>query len=130
MAPQIDEDGKFLSQWLANLSNHTLVCFHSKGAVRTADGRLQTTGNLVLTRMDRNVEMTPSEAYAGPVYGPPVVHRVSKEATFVFDAPGPAGKKPKDGVKTVGVTSISREGYPQWMESRARGYASGSERRP
>jgi polyisoprenoid-binding protein YceI len=71
MTPDIDEDGKFLSLWLADLSNHTLVCFHSKGAVRTADGRLQTTGNLVLTRVDRNVDATPSEAYAGPVYGPP-----------------------------------------------------------
>ena len=69
MMPDIDEDGKFLSEWLSNLSNHTLVCFHSKGAARTADGRLQTTGNLILTRVDRNVEANPTEAYAGPVYG-------------------------------------------------------------
>src|ERR1019366_5552126 len=37
MAPSIDEDGKFLSRWLENLSNHTLVCFHSKRVVRTPD---------------------------------------------------------------------------------------------
>src|ERR1700692_1404973 len=30
MSPSIDEDGKFLSLWLENVSNHTLVCFHSK----------------------------------------------------------------------------------------------------
>ena len=30
MAPSIDEEGKFLSHWLENLSNHTLACFHSK----------------------------------------------------------------------------------------------------
>lgn len=117
MAPQIDEDGKFLSQWLANLSNHTLVCFHSKGAVRTADGRLQTTGNLVLTRMDRNVEMTPSEAYAGPVYGPPVVHRVSHEATFIFDIPAD-GKGQKDGgIVLSGSTRMFREDYPQLVRA-------------
>src|SRR5208337_1249332 len=50
LAPAIDEDGKFLSHWLENLSNHTLVCFHSKKVVRTADGRLQATGDLTVTR--------------------------------------------------------------------------------
>jgi polyisoprenoid-binding protein YceI len=67
MSPVIGEDGKFLSHWLENLSNHTLVCFHSKRVVRTPDGRLQATGELAVTRVDRNVEMTPNEAYAGPV---------------------------------------------------------------
>jgi polyisoprenoid-binding protein YceI len=39
MSPVIGEDGKFLSHWLENLSNHTLVCFHSKRVVRTPDGQ-------------------------------------------------------------------------------------------
>jgi len=118
MAPPIDEDGKFLSQWLANLSNHTLVCFHSKGAVRTPDGRLQTTGNLILTRVDRNVEATPSEAYAGPVYGPPMIHRVSHEATFVFDFPAADGKGQKDGgIVAAGSTRMFREDYPQLVKA-------------
>ena len=111
MAPAINEDGKFLSDWLANLSNHTLVCFHSKGAVRTADGRMQTTGNLILTRVDRNVEATPSEAYAGPVYGPPMIHRVSREATFVFDFPAADGNG--NGIVASGSTRMFREDYPQ-----------------
>src|ERR1035438_2079341 len=46
MAPSIDEDGKFLSRWLENLSNHTLVCFHSKRVERMPDGRVQATGEL------------------------------------------------------------------------------------
>jgi hypothetical protein len=70
MAPAIAEDGKFLSHWLENLSNHTLVCFHSKRVVRTPDGRLQATGDLTVTRVDRNVQADPTEAYAGP--GKPV----------------------------------------------------------
>jgi polyisoprenoid-binding protein YceI len=111
MAPAINEDGKFLSDWLANLSNHTLVCFHSKGAVRTADGRLQTTGNLVLTRVDRNVDATPSESYAGPTYGPPMIHRVSREATFVFDFPPADGNG--NGIVASGSTRMFREDYPQ-----------------
>jgi hypothetical protein len=118
MVPAIDEDGKFLSQWLANLSNHTLMCFHSKGAVRTADGRLQTTGSLVLTRVDRNVDATPSESYAGPVYGPPIIHRVSHEATFVFDFPAADGKGQKDGgIVASGSTRMLRETYPQLVQT-------------
>ena len=118
MVPAIDEDGKFLSAWLSNLSNQTLICFHSKGAVRTADGRLQTKGNLVLTRVDRNVDASPSEAYAGPVYGPPIIHRVSHEVTFVFDAPGSDATAQKDGgFVMTGSTHMFREDYPQLVRA-------------
>jgi len=117
MSPVIDEDGKFLNHWLANLSNHTLVCFHSKRVVRMPDGRLQATGELAVTRVDRNVEMTPNEAYAGPVYGPPMIHRVSREATFVFD-PAAAGSGQKDNfIKLSGSTSMVREDFPQLVST-------------
>jgi polyisoprenoid-binding protein YceI len=115
MAPAIDEDGKFLSHWLENMSNHTLVCFHSKEVTRTPDGKLKATGTLVLTRVDRNVDATPSEAYSGPVYGPPVLHRVSHEATFVFDIPA---NESKDGEITAsGSTSMFREDFPQLVKA-------------
>src|ERR1017187_3863646 len=118
MAPDIDEDGKSLTHWLENVSNHTLVCFHSKKVVRTADGRLQATGDLTVTRVDRNVEMTPSEAYAGPVYGPPVIHRVSREATFVFDFPPANGNGQKaSSIKALGSTSMFREDFPQLVRT-------------
>ncbi len=118
MSPVIDEDGKFLSHWLESQSNHTLVCFHSKKVVRTPDGRLQATGELAVTRVDRNVEMTPNEAYAGPVYGPPVIHRVSREATFVFDLPAGAGNTQKQStIKASGSTSMFREDFPQLVRT-------------
>ena len=118
MAPSIEEDGKFVSHWLDNLSNHTLVCFHSKRVVRLPDGRLQTTGELAVTRVDRNVEMTPNEAYAGPVYGPPMIHRVSREATFVFDFPAAAGNAQKESsIKASGSTSLFREDFPQLVRT-------------
>jgi len=123
MAPAIDEDGSFLNHWLANLSNHTLVCFHSKKVVRRPDGRLQATGNLTLTRVDRNVDATPSEAYAGPVYGPPVIHRVSQEATFVFDFPASDGKGQRDGeFLASGSTSMVREDFPQLVRAAVNTY--------
>ena len=118
MTPIIGEDGKFLSHWLQNMSNHTLVCFHSKTVVRTPDGRLQATGELALTRVDRNVQMTPDEAYAGPVYGPPMVHRVAREATFIFDMPASNGAKQNEGsIKASGSTSMFREDFPQLVSA-------------
>jgi polyisoprenoid-binding protein YceI len=118
MTPAIDEDGQFLSHWLENISNNTLVCFHSKRVVRTPDGRLQATGELAVTRVDRNVEATPSEAYAGPVYGPPMIHRVSREATFVFDLRDSNGSGPKEGaIQAAGSTKIVREDFPQLMKT-------------
>lgn len=95
MTPTIGEEGTFKKRWLAsiskNMANQTLMCFHSKEVVRTPDGKLQTKGELSVVRVDRNVEIpAPSEAYYGPVYGDPVIHRVAKEATFVFDAPASA----------------------------------------
>jgi len=118
MAPGIDEDGKFLSRWLENLSNHTLVCFHSKRVERMPDGRLQATGELAVTRVDRNVEATPSEAYAGPIYGPPMIHRVSHEATFVFDFPADDRNEQKESsIQATGSTGMFREDFPQLVRT-------------
>ena len=117
MTPPIDEEGKVRIEWFANHANNTLMCFHSKGATLTSDGRLQTTGQLVLTRVDRNVELTPTEAYAGPVYGPPMIHRIPHEATFVFDIPK-GGSGPKDGsIAISGSTKVVREDFPQLLKS-------------
>jgi polyisoprenoid-binding protein YceI len=118
MAPPIEEDGNFKAMWLANLANHTLVCFHSKKVVRTPDGKLQTTGDLTLTRVDRNLQLDPNEGYAGPIYGPPVIHRVSREATFVFDLSPVADKGQKNGTLLASAsTTETREGFPQLLRA-------------
>ena len=117
MSESIGEDGNFKTQWLANLANQTLLCFHSKQITKTADGKLQVTGELKLTRVDRNVQVDPSEAYSGPVYGPPVIHTVSRPATLVFDVtPDAAGSK--DGVIQMrGTTAMTRESFPQLLRA-------------
>jgi len=113
-APDIDEDGKLRNRWLENLSNHTLVCFHSKQVVRKSDGTLQASGILVLTRVDRNVEATPNEAYAGPVYGPPILHRVTHDATFVFSPPTGNDATSR---QLSGSTGVYREDFPQLVRA-------------
>jgi polyisoprenoid-binding protein YceI len=115
MAPPIGEMGKMQNRWLEDTATHTLICFHSKNITKTQDGKLQVTGELVLTRVDRNVEIEPTEAYSGPTYGPPIVHRIVKEATFVFDAPVAAAKDA--GLTTTGSTSVAREGFPQLVKA-------------
>jgi polyisoprenoid-binding protein YceI len=112
--PVIGEDGKIKAQWYANLANHTLVAFHSNKVVRTPDGKVQATGNLVVTRVDRNVDIEPNEAYRGPVYGPPMVHKVVREATFVFDLSTPSGQKGE--LQALGSTSVSRENFPELVK--------------
>jgi polyisoprenoid-binding protein YceI len=114
MTETIGEKGDFKSQWLANQANQTLVCFRSKQVTKTSDGKLQVMGELKLTRVDRNVDATPSEAYAGPVYGPPIIHSVSKPATFVFDL-GPSAKG--EGSQMSGSTNMTRESFPQLVKA-------------
>ena len=117
MAPPIDEEGKVKIEWFANYANTTLMCFHSKGAKQTADGRLQTSGSLVLTRVDHNVELTPNEAYSGPIYGPPIIHRIVRDATFIFDFSA-AGNAQKDGsILAWGSTKVAQEDFPQLVKA-------------
>jgi hypothetical protein len=117
MAPPIEETGNFKTKWLMNLANHTLICFHSKKVVKTADGKLQATGELTLTRVDRNVEINPNEAYSGPVYGPPMTHHVSQEATFELDAASGQISGKAGVLQASGSTSVTREGFPQMLKA-------------
>lgn len=115
MAPPIGEDGKVQAQWFENRANHTLVCFHSTSVVRTADGKLKATGKMTLTRVDRNVDAAPGEAYAGPVYGPPMVHHVSQDVTLILGVSNQAPNS-ADKVRIIDAstsTRIFREDFPQ-----------------
>lgn len=117
MQPVIAEDGQFKTRWLMDPANQTLLCFHSKQVTMTPDGRLQATGELKLARVDRNVQADPTEAYSGPVYGPPIVHTVSKEATFIFDLPSEAKGQQSGALKMSGSTAMTREMFPQLLKA-------------
>jgi polyisoprenoid-binding protein YceI len=118
MSPSIDEGGQFnKSRWLADQANHTIVCFHSKNVVRTSDGKLQSKGELSVVRVDRNVELTASEAYYGPVYGPPIIHRVVREATFVFDLAAADGNGKDGAIEASAFTKVFREDFPAMVKT-------------
>lgn len=117
-AEPIEEDGNFRSRWMANRANHTMLCFHSKDVTRTSDGRLQTTGDLTLVRVDRNVQIpAPNEAYSGPVYGPPIINRVTQKATLVFDIPADANTQKGGGIEASASTKVFREDFPQLVKA-------------
>ncbi|MFZ0705996.1 MAG: YceI family protein [Candidatus Korobacteraceae bacterium] len=116
MQPVLGEDGQFKTKWLMDPANQTLVCFHSKQVTKTADGRLQATGELRLVRVDRNVQVDPSEAYSGPVYGPPILHTVSRQATFAFDLPGDS-KTQSGALVMAGSTAMTNEMFPQLVKA-------------
>jgi len=121
MSPTIDDNGKFSkSRWLADQANHTIVCFHSKSIVRMPDGRLQSKGELSVVRVDRNIELNPSEAYYGPVYGPPIIHRDAREITLLFDAPTDPQKSGQ--IELTASTKVFREDFPQLVKTVASTY--------
>jgi len=109
----VDHDGKVNREWFEDRANNMMICFHSKGTKQTADGRLETTGLLGMIRVDRNVELTASEAYAGPVYGPPIEHHVSRTMTLVFDVPAARSSEKGDPAQTRGAISMAQEDFPQ-----------------
>lgn len=112
MQPVIAESGQFETEWLMDRANQMLLSFHSRQVTKTTDGKLQAIGELKLVRVARSVQIDPNEAYSGPVYGPPVVHSVSREATFVFDLPDDKGQQ--SGVlKMSGSTAMTRQAFPQ-----------------
>jgi len=116
MAPPLGEEGNFKSRWISNRANNTLLCFHSKSVTKTSDGRLQAKGELTLVRVDRNVQIpAPSEGYYGPTYGPPIINRVTHEATLVFDAPDSAQKD--GGIVVSASTKVFREDFPQVVKA-------------
>jgi polyisoprenoid-binding protein YceI len=115
MRPVIDEDGKVKRSWLISMANHTLICFNSQSVTAVGDDKLKATGILTLTRVDHNVELTPNEAYSGPVYGPPIIHRISREATFLFRIPATGAGKGE--VSFSGSAGVNREDFPQLVSS-------------
>jgi polyisoprenoid-binding protein YceI len=78
-------DGTLPANYVPDATDHTLMTFHSKRVRRMADGKLEVIGNLIVTRVERSVTMTPNDAYAGPVYGgDPVVYTETREVRFLF----------------------------------------------
>jgi len=71
--------------------DYTVIRFKSTRVVPVNEETFRVTGDLTLSYVERSVTADPSEAYSGPLYGPPVHHSVTQEAVFEFHKLSPAG---------------------------------------
>ena len=95
------------------VSQDTTLTFKSKHASLVRDNLWQVTGDLTIARVERSIEANPGEDYAGPMYGEPVTHSVTREATFVLavlDDPAI-----DEHAQILGSSAIGRESFPELL---------------
>ncbi len=115
----INEDGSVNAAEFSNVARSTAINFRSKEAKRTRDGKLQVTGDLTVSHLERPFLIVHSEAYGGAVYGEPQVRSATREVTFVFDnvpaAAAKAGTNRK--LKLAASADIKTEDFPGFFEA-------------
>jgi len=84
----LSPEGTLPTSYVPDATDQTLLTFKSTRILRTGTGRLEVVGDLTLTHVDRDVTASPTEAYAGAVYGDFVIHNETREITFVFPCVG------------------------------------------
>ena len=115
----INEDGSVNAAEFSNVARSTAINFRSKEAKLTRDGKLEVTGYLTLSRLERPFLIAYSEAYGGAVYGEPEVRSATGEVTFVFDkAPAAAAKGgTRRKLKLAASADIKTEDFPGFFEA-------------
>jgi len=97
-------------------ADYAKMSFTSKRSVLTSDGKLIVTGDLSVTRIERNVTADPNEAYAGPQYGDPVAHTDTHQIALTFADPRHLAAQ--DGTMLFsGTTSVIREDFPPLVDA-------------
>ena len=106
-------DGKLASGRNPYAIDYSELIFKSERITRTKDGALNAAGELTLVRVERSVDATPSEAYAGPIYGEPVVHTIERQVAFILRGLGPdRGVGQNAGLEFSASASIPHEDFP------------------
>jgi polyisoprenoid-binding protein YceI len=107
-------------------TDQTLLTFTSKRILRAENGRLEVVGDLKLTQVERTVTATPTEAYAGLVYGDPVIHNVTREITFQFpslsgthlsESLTPTVQQTRGVLEVMGAARVDREEFPELLSA-------------
>jgi hypothetical protein len=96
--------------------NSPEISFKSERSAITSDGKLAVVGKLSVTRVERSVTMEPNEAYAGPVYGEPVLHTDTREVMMVFPVTSlPAAQN--GAIQLSASITVGREAFPQLLSA-------------
>ena len=122
----LSPEGALPTGYVPDATDQTLLTFKSTRILRTGNGKLEVTGDLTLTRVERTVTATPTEAYAGPVYGVPVIHNETHVITFLFPSASaahlsgpltPAVQQKRGVLEIVGAARIDREEFPELLSA-------------
>jgi|SRR5580658_464671 polyisoprenoid-binding protein YceI len=117
----LSPEGALPSGYVPDAADQTLLTFKSTRILRTMHGKFEVVGDLTLARVERTVTAEPTEAYAGAVYGDPVIHNETHEITFLFPSlsavllPGPLTPAALQNIgapEIVGLARVSHEHFP------------------
>jgi polyisoprenoid-binding protein YceI len=119
-------EGTLPTCYVPDATDQTLLTFKSTRILRTGTGRLEVVGGLTLTHVDRDVTASPTEAYAGAVYGDPVIHNETREITFVFPSVSaehlsgpltPAILQKRGVLEIVGLARVDHGEFPELLSA-------------
>jgi polyisoprenoid-binding protein YceI len=117
----LSPEGTLPTGYVPDATDQILLTFKSTRIQRTENGKLEVNGDLTLTRVQRSVIATPTSAYAGPVYGDPVIHNETREVTFLFPSMSaahlsgpltPATLQKREVLEIVGSARVDGEEPP------------------
>jgi polyisoprenoid-binding protein YceI len=120
----LSPEGALPTGYVPDTTDQTLLTFKSTRTLKTGNGKFEVIGDLTLTRVERTVTAAPTEAYAGPVYGDPVIHADTREIKFQFSTlsaallPGPltpATLQNKGAQEIVGAARVGHEDFPELL---------------
>jgi hypothetical protein len=120
----LSPEGVLPTGYVPHATDRTLLIFKSTRILRTKNGKFEVVGDLTLTRVERAVTAVPTEAYAGAVYGDPVIHNETHEITFLFPGlstlllPGtltPAASQNIGARESVGSARVGHEDFPELL---------------
>jgi polyisoprenoid-binding protein YceI len=124
--PALSPEGTLPTGYVPDAPDQILLTFKSTRILRTESGKLEVIGDLTLTRVQRTVMTTPPRAYAGPVYGDPVIRNETREVTFLFPSMSaahlsgplsPATLQKKEVLEIVGSTRVDGEEFPELLSA-------------
>jgi len=111
---------------VSGTTDQTRLTFTSMRILTTGNGKLEVIGNLTLTRVRRTVIAAPTEAYAGPVYGDPVICDETRTITFLFpgvstaylsEAFTPVMAQKIGVLEIVGSARVDGEEFPELLSA-------------
>jgi polyisoprenoid-binding protein YceI len=118
----LNPNGTLRTGAYAALSRYTVMRFQSKSAVRDQSGKLQLTGDLTVTYVEREAPSDWNAGYSGPTVIAPVSKSATRKVTFTFDksASDIAYGQKVGWMEITGLGTIPLEGLPalrDWLWS-------------